>query len=98
MAVAKAKKEVKVGEAVDAKEAKLLSWIRSQVPDAAKCPNVQEACIYLANELRKARSTQQKTEGGDSPSEVLAGVRRIEASLQNLKEQFSTMRQFRVGM
>lgn len=93
--------ETKTGEAKPIDEAKVLSLIKQMVPATSKATTLQDGVTHLLSEFDKLRrqAAEVKTPAGDvgSAAQILEGIGRLEKSLQQLKEQFSIMRQYGVG-
>lgn len=82
------------------KQFKVLDLIHKMAPGLIK-PNasLQDAVMQLLadNDKLRRQAAVAPAPGKENQGEVLAGIKRIEASLQNVKDQFSTMRQYGIG-
>lgn len=99
MADAKVAKAGEVRSIVN--EGKVLKLIHQMVPESReRGVNLQEAIMYLLAEVDRLRRQLKEApeKGTGDMGAVLAGIKRLETSLQNVKEQFSTMRQYGIGM
>ena len=101
-----AKKKVEEATTVSAKpidEAKALKLVMGMCPEI-KADTLQNALVNLLTEYDRAKRklaevpTQEVNKSLSNETEILAGIKRIEESLNNVKMQFSTMRQYGVGM
>lgn len=100
--MAKKKQESAGGAVVAAKpidEAKVLGLIVKMAPEVKGVDTLQNAVVNLLTEYdrTKRKLAEKPTSSGDNLGEVLAGIKRIESSLQQTKEQLSIMRQYGVG-
>lgn len=86
-------------------ETKMLELIHKMVPSSKeKSPTLKDGVLFLLDELNRTQIALKEAQkaipvGGavGGSAEILAGIGRLEASLKNVKEQFSTMRQYGVG-
>ena len=77
-------------------ETKVLKLIHGMVPDSRKAANLQDAVMFLLAEVdRMSRAAAAPAAGKDS--EVLEWVKKTYASLDNVKQQISVMRQYGIG-
>lgn len=84
-------------------EVKALKLIKGMFPEV-QGDTLQNALVNLMTEHDRAKrklaevpAVQEGQPVSDSAA-ILAGIKRIEESLNNVKMQFSTMRQYGVGM
>jgi hypothetical protein len=80
-------------------EAKVKELILRMAPEV-KGENLQNVIVNLLTEYDRLKrsANETKTETTiQSDTQVLEGIKRIEASLSQVKEQFSIMRQYGVG-
>lgn len=91
--------EVQTGKPID--EAKALALVKRMTPGAVQAQTLQEGLTLVLAEndkLRRKVDAAPKAGEGQAPgSEILAGIKRLEESLKQLKEQLSIMRQYGVG-
>lgn len=99
-----AKKKQIAGEAVVVQpinEEKVTNLILKMVPEV-KGDNLQNVIVNLLTEYdRLKRNTTEVKAQPEKPmnkeSEILEAIKRLEGSLQQVKEQFSIMRQYGIG-
>ena len=86
-------------------EVKVLGLIHAMIPESrAKADTLQNGVTFVLGEynrvkiaLSEALKNAPTAGSGGSNAEVLAGIKRLEDSLNNVKMQFSTMRQYGMG-
>lgn len=82
------------------KEKKLITLVKGMVPQTANKETLEDVVLALVEVVNKqAVALQEKPQAAAGGSEeIMAGIKRIEDSLKQVKEQFATMRQYGIGM